>query len=166
MTAAPSPITRPRRSAANGRLTAEGSSPARTAPAPDRAKPVSASLSTIDSVAPATAMSHWPVTSRSRATEIAVAPDEQAVQGARLGPVVRSRMATSAAAILGIVSRVPSGEVESGPRSSSATDCSYSPVEPALLVPMTTATRVPSQASGTSPASATASAAASTASLT
>lgn len=82
---------------------------------------------TMDSVAPAIAMSHWPVTSRSRATDSAVTPDEQAVHGARLGPVARIRMAISAAGMFGMVSRMPDGEVASGPRRSSATACSVRP---------------------------------------
>ncbi|RPK80270.1 hypothetical protein EES46_30920 [Streptomyces sp. ADI98-10] len=121
---------------------------------------------TIDSVAPATAMSQWPSASMSRATDSAVTPDEQAVHGARLGPVALIRMAISAAGMFGMVSRMPAGEVASGPRRSNATACSVSPADPPLLVPTTTATRAPSQCAGSSPASATASRAARTANLT
>ncbi|CAM5632103.1 hypothetical protein SFIMM107S_05641 [Streptomyces griseus] len=165
MTAAPSPMTIPARSAAKGRQRRAGS-PSRCAAAPERAKPVIATGNTMDSVAPAMAMSQWPSVSMSRATDRAVTPDEQAVQGARLGPVAFIRMAISAAGMFGMVSRMPEGEVASGPRRSRATACSVSPADPPLLVPTTTATRVPSQCSGSSPASATASRAARTANLT
>ncbi len=164
-------MTSPARSAAKGRQRRAGSPPSgpsasRRAAAPERAKPVMATGKTIDSVAPAIAMSHWPSASMSRATERAVTPEEQAVQGARLGPVAFIWMAISAAGMLGMVSRMPEGEVASGPRRSRATACSVSPAEPPLLVPTTTATRAPSQWAGSSPASATASRAARTANLT
>ncbi|GAA3477030.1 hypothetical protein GCM10018966_015590 [Streptomyces yanii] len=42
-------------------------------------------------------------------------PDEQAVHGARLGPVAPIRMAISAAGMFGMVRRIPAGEV--APRS-------------------------------------------------
>lgn len=111
-------------------------------------------------------MSHCPVTSRSRATDSAVAPDEQAVHGARLGPVARSWIAISAAGMFGMVSRMPDGEVAPAPSRSSTTACSVSEAEPPLLVPTTTATLLPSHRVGSSPASVTASRAARTASFT
>lgn len=93
-------------------------------------------------------------------------PDEQAVHGAMLGPVARSWIAISAAGMFGMVSRMPEGEVAPAPSRSITTACSVSEAEPPLLVPTTTATRVLSHPAGSSPASATASRAASTASFT
>ncbi|CAM5289605.1 hypothetical protein SMICM304S_09203 [Streptomyces microflavus] len=81
--AAPSPITKPSRSAANGRDAPAGSA-VRVESAPIRAKAVTTSGVSTDSAPPATTTSQLPPSSRSRATATAVAPEAQAVAGARL----------------------------------------------------------------------------------
>ncbi|CAM5540206.1 hypothetical protein SCYAM73S_03080 [Streptomyces cyaneofuscatus] len=163
--AAPSPITNPSRSSANGRDAPAGSA-VRVESAPIRANAVTTSGVSTDSAPPATTTSQDPPSSRSRATAIAVAPEAQAVAGARDGPPAFRAMATSPAAALGIIIGTSSGETASGPEAASLAALSTRTETPPTPTPRTTPTRPPSHTAGSRPASATACRAATTASFT
>ncbi len=115
------------------------------------------------SLPPATTMSQRSSRSRSRAVPMAVAPEAQAVATTRLGPLAPNSMAVWPASMLGSCIGSSSGETRAGD-SSTSTRCWVSTVPgPPSAQPRMTPTRAPSQVCGSSPASAIASRAATSA---
>ncbi len=113
-----------------------------------RQKPVVDSRLTPASTPPATATSHRPAASRSRASARAVAPEAQAVAGARPMPRAPRSMETSPVPRLGRTSGMARGETKSGPRSSRRLPCSSHLSTQPMPQPRIVATRAPSQSAG------------------
>ena len=155
--AAPSAMTKPSRSASNGRDACAGSS-LRVLSAPIRANAEIVSGVTPASVPPATMTSALPSRSMRAPSPIALAPDAHAVEMQRFGPVQPKLMAMVPAVALGIIIVTKNGLTRLGPRSMNVDSLCSIVSSPPTPVAAITAQRLGS--APISPASASASAAA------